>query len=230
MTELNKVDKIFVINMDRRKDRWFEFFRKAKEAGLNTYEKFKATDGKELEYNEEIERLFKNNNFKYQRGIIGCALSHYRLWKHCYENNINNVLIFEDDVFFVEKGKTIDIWNNIIAQYINEDTEFLFPSSPLLCGILRDDGKQINGRLYKANNMLERTFGYFITLKGIKILLDDIEKNGISVAIDRHLQARRNIINTHVCKVKLFSSPVLYKTDIQTDLNPIKGVPTSLKN
>lgn len=219
---LDKVNKNFVISLERRKDRWFEFYRKSKEACITEYEKWDASDGQSIKLDDEVRFLFRNDTYKIKRGVIGCAMSHYKLWKHCYENNIDNILVFEDDVFFTEKKKTIEIWNKIVAPCISEETEFLFPSSPELCGIIRGGKYKIKDRLYKANEILERTFAYFITLKGIKILLDDIEKNGINTPIDRYLQSKRKVMTTHVCKVKLFSSPVLYKSDIQHDNEFIK--------
>ena len=223
--ELKGIDKIYVISLDRRKDRWFEFFRKSKQAGITNYEKWSASDGTTMVYDDDVKYLFRDKIETYGRGIIGCAMSHYRLWRHCIDNDIDNVLVFEDDVFFPQKENTVEIWNNIVypcIQKTKEDLHFMFPSSPYLCGIVHGESKQVDGRLYLANSILERTFGYVITLKGMNKLIDIIDKRGINAPIDRFLQSSRSKIPVHVCKVKLFVSPVYYKTDIQHDKQPIK--------
>lgn len=218
---LKGVDKMFVITLERRRDRWFEFYRKSKQAGITGYEKWIATDGKTIVRDESLEKLFRNNG-NFNDGVIGCALSHYSIWKYCIENNIDNVLIFEDDVSFTEKENTCNIWNDIVypcIQKVGDDLHFMFPCSPYLCGIVYGQKKQIEGRLYLANSVLERTFGYFITLKGMNKLIEIIEQKGINAPIDRFLQANRSKMPVHVCKVKLFVSPVNYKTDIQIKNN-----------
>ena len=60
----------------------------------------------EISYQEsQIEtKLGKTNMLYWQRpvtlGEIGCAVSHYMLWKRTYEMNHKNVLILEDDIGF----------------------------------------------------------------------------------------------------------------------------------
>ncbi len=61
-----------------------------------------AVDGYELKPCRELATLFRGNDFQYRRGVIGCALSHYELWKRVAgAGDVQNALILEDDVLFV---------------------------------------------------------------------------------------------------------------------------------
>ena len=96
------------MNLNRRADRLAKF--KAS-SGLqeDEYHRFEAFDGKTLTWNDDIQRLFHSNRYGSSRGIIGCALSHYSLWKHIASTNGELHLVLEDDAEFV--GGWIDKWN-----------------------------------------------------------------------------------------------------------------------
>ena len=92
--------KCFVINLNRRLDRYDEFINRIP-FDLSYCQRFTAIDGNNLEYS------FKENPY-----VMGCHLSH----KTILQNVINDktivdedfVIIFEDDVFF-SKNFMIDI-------------------------------------------------------------------------------------------------------------------------
>ena len=44
--------------------------------------------------------LFKDNNFAFKRGVVGCALSHYNVWKQIAESDYEYCAVFEDDCKF----------------------------------------------------------------------------------------------------------------------------------
>ena len=49
---------------------------------------------------------FEKNEFNYRKGVIGCALSHYNLWKMLLNDfNNNYYCIFEDDIIFIDNFK-----------------------------------------------------------------------------------------------------------------------------
>ena len=74
---LNKISKVFYINLDRREDR-----REHLEETLNfKAERFRAVDSKSIELDEEIRKLFPSNYHKLKKSEIACCLSHYALWQ-----------------------------------------------------------------------------------------------------------------------------------------------------
>ena len=106
---------IKVINLERRKDRKDQVISKLRNARFDEseYEFIKAIDGKELTSESENVYLFEGNDFKSRKGFIGCALSHFNLWKKLIEDKSNDFyLIMEDDFTlcnnFKEKMKCME--------------------------------------------------------------------------------------------------------------------------
>lgn len=91
---------IKIVNLERRKDRKEQTIIIFKNSGIdeNNYEFVKAIDGRELISESEDVDLFEGNDFGSRRGFIGCALTHYNLWKKLIEDkNHDFYLIMEDD-------------------------------------------------------------------------------------------------------------------------------------
>lgn len=77
-------DKIYCINLDERTDRWERAQTEFKKIGLENVERFSA--------------------IKNPVGAIGCRDSHLSIIKKSKEENLKNVLIFEDDVLFIDEN------------------------------------------------------------------------------------------------------------------------------
>ena len=93
--------KIKIINLKKRTDRKEEMIQKLEKANIKDYEFVEAVNGYELEATREIYDLFKDNDFAYRKGVIGCALSHVILWKQLIDDKDNDYyLISEDDNTF----------------------------------------------------------------------------------------------------------------------------------
>ena len=79
---------------------------KFKKCGVIDYEIIRAVDGIQLATSIELKRLFEGNDFNYRRGVMGCALSHFKLWKELtLEPTMNYYVILEDDVDLCEQFK-----------------------------------------------------------------------------------------------------------------------------
>ncbi len=92
------IDDAYVINLDRREDR--------KKAFLEHHPDFKgkirrlpAYDGRKLTLTPYLARLFKTNDFFWKKAVMGCALSHLKIWTLLTNEpaEIENFLIMEDD-------------------------------------------------------------------------------------------------------------------------------------
>ena len=83
----NFFKKIYCINLDRRPDRWEHASEQFQKFGINV-ERFSAIDHKQLD----------NIPPNIQSGAYGCTLSHLGIIERCKNDNVENVLIFEDDV------------------------------------------------------------------------------------------------------------------------------------
>jgi hypothetical protein len=113
MVNLSKYfDKIYVINLDRRPDRYESFKTEMCKFGVKNIEKFSAIDG----------NLITQNNVKLLAGEIGILQSHLTIIKKCKEEGLNNVLIMEDDVFFSDEILKLDDYMSSVPK----DWEFLY--------------------------------------------------------------------------------------------------------
>lgn len=77
------IDKIYCINLDSRTDRWQEVTARFEVVGIADY-------------------VTRVSAFMDVDPRIGCQRSHVQCVKDAIENNFKNILIFEDDVQFVE--------------------------------------------------------------------------------------------------------------------------------
>lgn len=90
----NLFDNVWVINLDRRPDRWETSQKRLNEIYINP-ERYKAVDAKDPEF---IQFYSKLPFPKRPINEIACYMSHKNLWQHIYNIGIPHALIFEDDL------------------------------------------------------------------------------------------------------------------------------------
>lgn len=108
--------KKFVINLDRRPDRWAEFQEQANRAGLLNFERVTAIDGHTLDYDGKMplptsERHMTLSLHERQRVAMrqaACRMSHLRCIEIAKAQKLPACIIFEDDA---------DIDPGIIAKF-----------------------------------------------------------------------------------------------------------------
>lgn len=99
--------EVYCINLDRRTDRW--------EKALVEFNRIEL----EVKRFPAIDSLNIRNPTSISDGAYGCALSHLSIIKSCLERNVENVLIFEDDV--VIEDAIIDVFVQEIHNFKNWD-------------------------------------------------------------------------------------------------------------
>ena len=107
----------YVINLDRRSDRWEEFvekMRKSQEFSKETFIRISAFDGNK--YEEEIKRynlenfnlikFLRQNKVIVKKGVLGCFMSHvialYNIMKNKDIQDDDYAGIYEEDIFYPE--------------------------------------------------------------------------------------------------------------------------------
>jgi GR25 family glycosyltransferase involved in LPS biosynthesis len=197
---MEKIDQIYLINLDRREDR-LEYFLKKFPYSKSNFQRFPAIDGQTLKITEEISKLFKNNNFNWLRGKIGCAYSHYLIWKNALLNNKKNIFILEDDIDFISNFKKI--WKEIYL-FLPQDFDIIPMNMEYYIEDFKVSGKRnrkdvfgdkifdynkgfykVKGKIYEIGNF--GTCGYLISTKGIQKLLEKAEKEGIRDEADNFI-------------------------------------------
>ena len=97
------IDKIYVINLPKRKDRRDEF---DDTFGKLIYEYIDGIsgdeiNGKELVKNKRVSKYFYDPSGSVNKNVIACNLSHLKVWETFLESNEDVCLVFEDDVVFL---------------------------------------------------------------------------------------------------------------------------------
>jgi len=116
MAFINRIcDKVFVINLDSQKERLAEFDSHMKAQNIK-YERFNAIKGSTIQNDD---RLTEYCNTFCTDGIKGCALSHHSIWQYMINNDLNNVMVFEDDAIIDENfdRDLQHVWNHLPKDY-----------------------------------------------------------------------------------------------------------------
>lgn len=216
---------IKIVNLKRRKDRKEYTINIFEKENITNYEFYEAVDGNELELTNEIIELFQGNDFGNKKGVIGCALSHYNLWKKLIEDKETNYyLIFEDDIQEYYK------LNQTIKEYQNEmkEKEIIFFGYSMF---EKDRNKEIyNSKIDEVKiTKLEKqkyiggTFMYSINKIGAKKLIDYISKNGIKHGIDYIIKIAPNLESYEVKPQIVFSEWNENGKNIDSDIQNISN-------
>jgi len=100
--------RVYVINLDRRPDRWEMAQKTLKRAGFTRIERVSAVDGKRIDSRQLDQLLVPDVRSRLgqtrQRhedlgsvGAVGCYLSHYQVWNIIMESN-EPAIVVEDDI------------------------------------------------------------------------------------------------------------------------------------
>jgi len=103
MTQENGINKqieirTYVVNLKRRFDRLQQFY-KDNYNELLSFDVVDAFDGKYEKPTHKTMKLFKSSDYDYRCGLVGCVVSHLRIWKNFLEDvHCKYAVVIEDDV------------------------------------------------------------------------------------------------------------------------------------
>jgi len=97
-------DNIYVLNLNRRKDRSENTKSRLDKIRIK-YEKFGATDGSVIK--PLWESFHKENTNFTTPNYLACSISHLSIYKDAIENGYNRILILEDDILVNKNIHTI---------------------------------------------------------------------------------------------------------------------------
>lgn len=216
---------IYVLNLEKRKDRWLRFVAEAYRNKFTYYERFNAVDGYRLQKTPELEDLIKNNTFMSRRGVLGHYLSNIKMWQSFKKDYL---LILEDDVKFTDNflEKLYFVLRRLIERKNDpekDDIDFLYLgfTSP------NKDYKYDNEETLKIYYLKSRldiwggTFSYIISKKFANQLLKGITDKGIIDPADTYILEHDVIHATlpHIVVADFLDHGMnIYDSDIQTNV------------
>lgn len=250
--------KVFVINLDSRRDRLRIFCDVYSKSSLMRYpllERHDAIDGKSLDLSlvlspeykkrvDNIERIgYREYHSECTRGGVGCYLSHITLYEKLILDTEDMYLILEDDT-----NPNIDIKKiDLLLKKIPKDWDIaLLGHYDIFYGsrengdiIYQEDPINWNDDIYdneiRTINHFWGFYAYIINKKGAQILIDDYKKNGILMQIDSRASLLSMNKKLNIYGSRLFEVPYhigeIGCTDIQyMDVKKIDGIyPFELK-
>lgn len=223
--------KIYLINLDRRKDRYDEFKKRIENiCSIDLITRFSAIDGS----NETIP-----SKCSLVKGEIGCIKSHEKIWKEIIDdNNIDDndiILTFEDDVFFCKNFN--DKIESILEKFskIENSNKLLFiggrfheyftikQSTTYVWEKVYTNDKTFYKRNQKPNIIsydIDRTTHALIFTKScIKILYEKMKDEYLKHPIDHFIisieKKYPDLVTYYECSPHLCYSPLNYKSDIR---------------
>ena len=90
--------KTFVVDLDKRADRWKLFTQNNTQLNFLNFQRFSAIDGEKLKSTPQLQQIFENNDYNMRKGMVGCFMSHIVLYTQLINSNDEVYLILEDDI------------------------------------------------------------------------------------------------------------------------------------
>ena len=159
---------LFVIGLQSRATRYRACLQRFDDIGLRP-EFFEGVDGSKyipLQAGEKLGLI--------RRGTAGCALAHYRLWKHALGKGLDRIAVFEDDAL---PHPHLNAFLAEIATF-DDEVEYINIASPFWCYDERFDKlfslslKSIeNGKVLYTPHLTTSTRAYVVNRRGMEKLV-----------------------------------------------------------
>ena len=198
---LQKIDKIYYINLERRLDRKTHFLNICKNNNLpiEKVTRFDAFDGKTHQFPQSTLSLFRNADYlqyPYRSAVISNQMSHFTILKEMVEKEYKYILVFQDDAKI--KNGFADYIENIIEN-IPEDAEMInlgMHEYAMYNKFIpwnlesKNDDKRISEEIINAyickleHECNPCSLAYIMTLKGAKNMVAYFTKHGFKKCTD----------------------------------------------
>jgi GR25 family glycosyltransferase involved in LPS biosynthesis len=173
------IDKVYIINLERRSDRKKKIITELHKVGITNYEFINAIDGKNPDIHTMYKKLKDEKKSKLKSsGHLGCLLSHTKALNKAWDDGFKQSLIIEDDIFFKSNNFVNELKNIVICPW-----KIIFLGAPIM-------EKKIFLNKWAHCNKFPGTYGYIIKRELIQKTLTLINKmnNCIDLIFMKYLQ------------------------------------------
>jgi glycosyl transferase family 25 len=210
---------ILVVNLTRRQDRWESISNHLKSRNINKFERFDAVDGRELTMTDEIKYLFRGNDFNFRRGVIGCGMSHIKIWRKLINDPTNNYyIVLEDDAELVEDFESK---LNLMLHYIKQHScpDIVMLGHCFMNGKPERSNEHPSGfELFDFNNFRGGTYGYIISKAAAWKYIQIVNTHGVQNGIDWFMKLNHQKVNIFITTPHLVHTDYFYNNSVDTDI------------
>ena len=225
------------MSLDRRTDRWEALrARIANATGpefLARCKRFSAVDGTTLNITPQLLHLFRDNDFNFRRGIVGCALSHLALWREVAAQADGACLIFEDDVQLGPDfcGQLVELCGELVESHQDYDLVLLgyqvWDAASADLAVRNDVSTRLRPMHWAC--YLGGLYAYLISSRGARRLLAMVERDGVQNGIDWFVMKKGSELNAFQCAPHIAFSTLAIPgsttdSDIQHDMVPVPTI------
>lgn len=237
-TEIKEYDityrmKTYVVNLKSRPDRLKQFIVDNHESLHQLqYEVFEAIDGKEIMPTPKNLKLFETGDYKYRKGIMGCASSHIKIWHELIVSpELDIMLVLEDDITLAKNF--IDKLIISLRRLPPNQWDMVFLGHFLYPNLRKDmDRSDVNPTVerWDKNRCISQsmggTIGYVISKKGAIKMYKHIHENGVYNAIDWVMFKTADVNSIYYCYPHIVFSECVTQdkkpdSDIQYDVTSL---------
>lgn len=205
---MNKVDHIFVLNLDARTDRLKQVTDHLDSLGINNWERFPGIKVNISRYPNNLYNKMHRRNQPYINGSLGCRLSMTAMLKLARKRGYKNIMILEDDVIFtstelshIDKAisylNTLNRWDILYLGANNVTVPLNIPNHPYVAKVKRSYA----------------THAYIVNHKAFDKIINETEKfsGEIDVYYAENLQKEGHsyIIKPYLCTQRVGKSDVI---------------------
>ena len=178
--------KSFVVNLDRRQDR-MDKMNQIRER-LPPFERVSAVDGALIQLTPHLKWLCRNNDFDMRTGVLGCAMSHLKLFAQLLNDpDVDGYIIMEDD---------IDVEENVVVKMrrvfsivelrggVDQNGLIFFAHVPKYGVQHKTQGLVTMTKPEADHFSVGGTGCYFISKAVAKAVFDYLDENGLDCPID----------------------------------------------
>jgi glycosyl transferase family 25 len=217
---MEKKSSIYVINLDRKIEKWGNFLAKNAEKLVDfKVDRFSAIDGQKITANKPLLKIYEAcfENLKrgswdigIRTGVVGVSLSHLLLFQKIIDQNEEFAIIFEDDIIIAENFEKN--MKSIIDHFLTNKVDVLYlglhpnPYNSISLDKLWNFDKDIKIENFFESkiNHVYGSFGYIISKDACNKILNMINKNGMHGCYDAWILQQTSL------KIELTFPSVLY--------------------
>jgi GR25 family glycosyltransferase involved in LPS biosynthesis len=236
---MNKlIENIYVINMDKDTDRLNNIYKECNKNNIK-FERFTGIDAGELSIKDKNKYVTKFCQKFCTNSMIGCGTSHIKIYEDVIKKKYKNVLILEDDVYFIknfhkklnealeELPKDYDILYIGAVGLSNKKTSFDFNLIFKLISNKNNNNKQdTNYKNIFCPIFPLGTHGYIISNQGCKKILNIFNK--VNYHIDFQINYNNKNLNIYATNKKLVHQD--WKDSNNSDMLSFPKYPNILLN